>query len=115
MATIEIGEGKFDYTQAKNETMAKNLGREDLTQLFLEFLVARFGEENAGLVDKNTVGFVFGDVNDNDGCPCDMAATVKFVIKNDQDHCGTKKYTPAWDFYEAKRVYAETGKPMGEL
>lgn len=115
MATIEIGEGKFDYTQAKNETMAKNLGREDLTQLFLEFLVARFGEENAGFVDKNTVGFVFGDVNDNDGCPCDMAATVKFVIKNYQDHCGTKKYTPAWDFYEAKRVYAETGKPMGEL
>ena len=47
--------------------MAKNLGREDLTQLFLEFLVARFGEENVGLVDKNTVGFVFGDVNDNDG------------------------------------------------
>lgn len=115
MATIEIDEGKFDYTQAKNETMAKNLGREDLTQLFLEFLVARFGEENVGLVDKNTVGFVFGDVNDNDGCPCDMAATVKFVIKNYQDHCGTKKYIPAWDFYEAKRVYTETGKPMGEL
>lgn len=106
---------KFDYTQAKNETTAKNLGREDLAKAINEFLKERFGEENAGFVDKNTPAVVFGDVNDNDGCPCDMAATIKIVIKNYQDHCGTKKYAPAWDFYEAKRVFEETGKPMGEL
>lgn len=115
MALIEIGNGKFNYTGTKNETSAKNLAREDLTKLFLEFLTQRFGEEHVGLVDKNTVGFVFGDVNDKDGYLCDMAATLKVVIKNYQDHCGTKKYTPAWDFYEAKKVFEETGKPMGEL
>ena len=115
MALIEIGNGKFNYTGTKNETAAKNLAREDLTKLFLEFLTQRFGEEQVGLVDKNTVDFVFGDVNDKDGYLCDMAATLKVVIKNYQDHCGTKKYTPAWDFYEAKKVFEETGKPMGEL
>ena len=106
---------KFDYTKQKNETQAKAAARIDLTNLFLEFLTERFGEENVGLVDKNTIGFAFGDVNDNEGCLCDMTATVSFVIKNYQDHCGTKRFTPAWDFFEAKRVYAETGKPMGEL
>ena len=106
---------RYDYTQAKNETAAKNEARIDLTQEFLAFLIERWGEENVGLVDKNTIGFVFGNVNDNDGCPCDMAATVQVKIKNYQDHCGTKKYTPAWDFYEAKKVFEETGMPMGEL
>jgi hypothetical protein len=44
-----------------------------------------------------------------------MAATVQVKIKNYQDHCGTKKYIPAWDFYEAKKVFKETGMPIGEL
>ena len=44
----------FDYTSSKNETAAKKQAREDLTTLFLKFLKEKFGENNVGLVDKNT-------------------------------------------------------------
>ena len=89
----------FDYTTSKNETAAKKQARTDLTELFLGFLKKEFGETNVGLVDKNTIGFIFGNVNDNDGCPCDMVATIKPVIKNYQDHVGEFKTTEAYDLF----------------
>lgn len=95
----------FDYTEAKNETAAKKQARDDLTALFLEFLKEKFGEDNVGLVDKNTIGFIFGNVNDNDGCPCDMVATIKPVIKNYQDHYGDKKTTLAYDLGEEIKAF----------
>lgn len=95
----------FDYTASKNETAAKKQAREDLTSLFLDFLKEKFGEDNVGLVDKNTVGFIFGNVNDKDGCPCDMVATIKPVIKNYQDHIGEIKTTEAYDLFEEIRAF----------
>lgn len=95
----------FNYTEAKNETAAKKQARLDLTALFLEFLKEKFGEDKVGFVDKNTIGFVFGEVNDNDGCPCDFVATIKPTIKNYQDHCGEKRSTEAYDFYQAIEDY----------
>lgn len=101
----------FDYTTAKNETAAKKQARIDLTNLFLEFLKEKFGEDSVGMVDKNTIGFIFGTVNDNDGCPCDMVATVKPVIKNYQDHVGSKRQTEAYDLFQAIADYKmETGE-----
>lgn len=96
---------RFDYTQAKNETAAKKQARIDLTELFLKLLKEAFGEENVGLVDKNTIGFIFGDVNDNDGCPCDFVATIKPVIKSYQDHNGSKRQTEAFDLFEEIKAY----------
>ena len=87
----------FDYTNCKNETAAKKQARIDLTNLFLEFLKEKFGEDSVGLVDKNTIGFIFGNVNDKDGCPCDIVATIKPVIKNYQEHHGEKRDTEAYD------------------
>lgn len=104
----------YDYTKSKNETAAKNKARADICKLFYEFLVENFGEENVGYVDRDTIGFVFGTVNDKDGFPCDMAATVKPVIKSYQDHVGEKRTTKAFDFYESKRVYEETGRKNEE-
>lgn len=95
----------FDYTKAKNETAAKKQARIDLTQLFYEFLIEKFGKENVGIVDKHTVGFIFGNVNDNDGCPCDFVATVKPTIKNYQDHIGDKRQTDAYDLFQAIEDY----------
>lgn len=96
---------EFNYTEAKNETAAKKQARIDLTALFLEFLKEKFGEDKVGLVDKNTIGFIFGVVNDNDGCPCDFVATTKVTIKNYQDHIGSKRETEAFDFYQAVEDY----------
>ena len=95
----------FDYTSAKNETLAKKIARNDLTNLFLEFLKEKFGEDSVGLVDKNTIGFVFGTVNDRDGCPCDFVATIKPTIKNYQDHKGEKRTTEAYDLYTEMEAY----------
>lgn len=98
----------FDYAQTKNETAAKKQAREDLTALFLEFLKEKFGNENVGLVDKNTIGFIFGTVNDRDGYPCDMVATIKPIIKNYQDHIGEKKTTEAYDLFSEIEVFKMT-------
>lgn len=87
----------FDYSKTKNETAAKKQARIDLAALFYEFLCERFGKENVGYVNTNEIGFYFGEVNDNDGNPCFMAATVKPTIKNYQDHGGSKRPTPAYD------------------
>ena len=95
----------LDYTSAKNETAAKKAAREDLTNLFYEFLCERFGSDNVGLVDKNTIGFVFGTVNDRDGCPCDFVATIKPTIKNYQDHKGDKRTTEAYDLFTEMEAY----------
>jgi hypothetical protein len=95
----------YDYSEAKNETMANRLAREDLTDLFLEFLQTRFGKDNAGIVDNNTIAFRFGNVNDNDGYPCDMCATVKPTIKLYQDHIGPNRQTNAFDLEEEIKTY----------
>lgn len=95
----------FDYTNAKNETAAKKQARIDLTEMFLGWLTKEFGEENVGLVDKNTIGFVFGTVKDNEGFECDIVATIKPTIKNYQDHIGSKRETEAFDLGQAIEDY----------
>lgn len=95
----------FSYLNCKNETMAKKLARKDLTKFLLELLKEQFGEDKVGMVDNNTIGFVFGEVKDKDGYLCDMVATVKPVIKNYQDHNGDKRPSIAYDFYTAKENF----------
>lgn len=98
----------FDYSEQKNETAAKKVAREDLTALFLKFLQETFGEDKVGLVDKNTIGFIFGTVKDNDGYLCDIVATIKPIIKNYQDHVGEKKTVEAYDLFTEIEAYNMT-------
>lgn len=95
----------FDYTNAATETAAKKQARIDLTEMFLGWLTKEFGEENVGLVDKNTIGFAFGTVKDKDGYECDIVATIKPTIKNYQDHNGEKRQTEAFDLGQAIEDY----------
>jgi hypothetical protein len=98
----------FDYTKAKNETAAKKQAREDLSALLFDFLKEKFGEEGqVAYVNKNEIGFTFGDVIDKDGCPVYMVATVKPVIKNYQEHSGDKRTTEAFDFDQAVQDFTE--------
>ena len=102
----------FDYTEAKNETAAKKQARKDLSDLFYEFLMEKFGDEEGrvGYVGNNEIGFAFGIVKDKDDCPVYMVATVKPVIKQYQDHIGDKRTTEAYDFDQAMQDYAEENK-----
>lgn len=97
----------FDYTEAKNETAAKKQARADLTALFFDFLVEKFGAENVGMVENNTIGFAFGTIVDKEGFTVDMVATVKPVIKNYQTHAGEKRVTDAFDFDQARQDYID--------
>ena len=97
----------FDYTGSKNETAAKKQARADLTALFYDFLVEKFGSENVGMVENNTIGFAFGTIVDKEGFTVDMIATVKPVIKNYQPHVGEKRVTDAFDFDQARQDFAE--------
>lgn len=98
----------LDYTQAINETAAKNQARKDLSEMLFEFLKEKFGEDGqVGYVEKNEIGFVFGTVIDKDGFTVDMVATVKPVIKNYQAHNGEKRPSEAFDFDQALQDFAE--------
>ncbi len=98
----------LDYTQAVNETAAKNQARKDLSEMLFEFLKEKFGEDGqVGYVGKNEIGFVFGTVIDKDGFTVDMVATVKPVIKNYQAHNGEKRPSEAFDFDQALQDFAE--------
>lgn len=96
---------KFDYTSLKNETAVKKQAREDLTVLFYDFLCEEFGKDDVKMVDNNTIGFIFGNVNDKENLPCYVIATIKPIIKNYQDHYGEKKIIKAYDFFQAAEDY----------
>ena len=101
----------FDYTNAKNETAAKKQARIDVSNLLFKLLVKEFGKNNVAFVDKDTVAFIFGTVNDNEGSPCDFVATVKPTLKNYQEHNGEIRHTEAYDFIEEVKSY-RTGLGM---
>lgn len=96
---------KFDYTSLKNETAVKKQARQDLTALFYDFLCEKFGVDDVKMVAKNTIGFIFGNVNDKNNLPCYVVATIKPIVKNYQDHCGDKATIEAYDFFQVAEDY----------
>ncbi len=97
---------RFDYTDCESETEAKRKARKDLVKLYWDFTVQTFGEENVRMVDKNKIGFVFGDAKDKDGFPCDFAAVIHPVPQNFEEHTGPKRTYPAYDLYQVADDFA---------
>lgn len=103
----EDGSIWYDYTGFEKETKAQAQAREDLTQLFLEFLTEKFGKYSAvGLIDKNTIAFGCGDVTDNEGYPVFMVGSVKIQMKNYNAHVGPNRTTKAFDLDQAIQNFA---------
>ena len=101
-----------DYSDAKNETAAKNACRNDLKALLFDFLVETFGAENVSYVENNTIGFVCGTVTDKDGYLVNMVAHIKPVIKNYQAHNAGKANCPsdAYDFDQDIQDFKDSQK-----
>ena len=57
MGTYEFEMKEYDYTKSKNEREAGNLARADAVAELLPFLKARFGDEQAEMIAKDTIGF----------------------------------------------------------
>lgn len=101
MATYEYEVVEYDYTDKKKEREAMNAARTDAIKEVLAFLKARFGDEQADMIEKDTIGFRIGPVINKDGCPIDLVVAIKPTVKQYQDHCGEKKYSKGFDFDQA--------------
>lgn len=103
----------FNYTVDKTNTNAKvkATAKADLTNLFLEFLKEKFGEENTGMVrtgtttsSKNEIGVRIGTVEIN-GEQVDLVATINATIKEFETRSTAKKTYEAFDFEAARDAY----------
>ena len=100
--TKDFGTGKANV-QAKAE----------LTELIMNALVAKFGEENVAMIrtggtsQVNEIGVRIGTITDADGFTYDFCATVNPTIKGFKERV-TKRYTvEAFDFETAKQAYVD--------
>ena len=94
----------FTFT---NDSMVKNQNevRAKVAEMFREFLVEKFGEENVSLVGSNEYAFVAGTVENKNGV-FDMVMTVKPVAKNYEDTVRSKKVVEAYDRIAEAEAYA---------
>ena len=100
--TKDFGTGKANV-QAKAE----------LTELVMNALVAKFGEENVAMIrtggtsQVNEIGVRIGTITDADGFTYDFCATINPTIKGFKERV-TKRYTvEAFDFDSAKQAYID--------
>ena len=98
-----------DFTPAKVKTQAKK----DLIALFTEFLNEKFGEESvamlqiaSGTTAKRELGFIFGEVEMENGEILPITATINPTTKEFYDHTSDKgKNYKAFDFPATKAAY----------
>ena len=100
--TKDFGTGKANV-QAKAE----------LTELIMNALIAKFGEENVAMIrtggtsQVNEIGVRIGAITDADGFTYDFCATINPTIKGFKERV-TKRYTvEAFDFETAKQAYVD--------
>lgn len=93
----------FTFT---NDSMVKNQNeaRTKVAEMFREFLIEKFGEENVSLVGSNEYAFVAGTVENKNGV-FDMVMTVKPVAKNYEDTVRSKKVVEAYDRIAEAEAY----------
>lgn len=98
-----------DFTPAKVKTQAKK----DLIELFTEFLIREFGEDSvamlqieSGTTAKRELGFIFGEVEMENGETLPITATINPTTKEFYDHTNDKgKEYKAFDFPAKKAAY----------
>lgn len=101
------------YTVDKTMTSAKvkSTVKADLTDLFIEFLKEKFGEESVGMLRvgntsyKNVIGAVIGTATSN-GEELPITATIDITVKEfENGKTSTGKPKVAFDFTEARADY----------
>lgn len=108
--------GKMNISISKEYGIqkAKAAMKDEVAQVIIDALRARFGDEAAGWVriipasdptkGTNEIGVICADVNE-DGGVFDGCCTIKITGKDWTDRIGTKQVKPAWSYEDAKAEY----------
>lgn len=92
-----------NYTGMKNATAVKAQVRIDVMEPIIQALREKFGEDSVAKVGTNEYAVVVGVINDKDGFPQDICATIKPTVKGWENRKTAKKT------YEKYDIIAESG------
>lgn len=97
-------------TKTNTITKAKTAVKADMTKLFYDFLVEKYGEDSVSMVrtgSSSPVNEICAMVEeaDTDGKIYPICITVNPTVKDWVPRVGTKKTFEAFDFFEAQSAY----------
>lgn len=94
-----------NYSELKNATAIKVQVRTDVMEVITRALIEEYGEESVRKVGSNEYAVIAGIVNDSDGFPQDVCATVKPTIKEWETRRTTKKVFEKYDIESEAEAY----------
>ena len=86
-----------NYTGMKNATAVKAQVRIDVMEPIIQALREKFGEDSVAKVGTNEYAVVVGVINDKDGFPQDICATIKPTVKEWESRKTAKKTYEKYD------------------
>lgn len=94
-----------NYSEMKNATAIKAQVRADVMEVITKALIEAYGEESVKKVGSNEYAVIAGIVNDKDGFPQDVCATVKPTVKEWETRKTTKKTFEKYDIEAEAEAY----------
>ncbi len=94
-----------NYSEMKNATAIKAQVRADVMEVITKALIEAYGEESVKKVGSNEYAVIAGIVNDKDGFPQDVCATVKPTVKEWETRKTTKKTFEKYDIVSEAEAY----------
>ena len=94
-----------NYTGMKNATAVKAQVRIDVMEPIIQALREKFGEDSVAKVGTNEYAVVVGVINDKDGIPQDICATIKPTVKEWESRKTAKKTYEKYDIIAESEAY----------
>lgn len=94
-----------NYSEMKNATAIKAQVRIDVMEVITKALIEAYGEKSVKKVGSNEYAVIAGIVNDKDGFPQDVCATVKPTVKEWETRKTTKKTFEKYDIISEAEAY----------
>ena len=94
-----------NYTVMKNATAVKAQVRIDVMEPIIQALREKFGEDSVAKVGTNEYAVVVGVINDKDGFPQDICATIKPTVKEWESRKTAKKTYEKYDIIAESEAY----------
>ena len=94
-----------NYTGMKNATAVKAQVRIDVMEPIIQALREKFGEDSVAKVGTNEYAVVVGVINDKDGFPQDICATIKPTVKEWESRQTAKKTYEKYDIIAESEAY----------
>ena len=101
----------YTITKTATATKIRTLAKADISNMFIEFLSEKLGEENVAMVrigstPSNEIAFKCGVVTEEDGSEFDLCCCINPVVKKWADTTTSKgKVIEGFDFEQSKEDY----------